>query len=232
MIRLQREKRQYITFACFVAMALAWNMLVYWGTRLITYSWDHHNIMSAWDEKIPLVPWTVLIYLGCYLFWGVNYWLCADQDAKQRNRFYCADFLAKAVCAVVFLTFPTTNTRPVSLGQDGWGFIMKLLYWVDSPDNLFPSIHCLVSWLCWVGVRGRKDIPCWYRYTSLLLGLAVCVSTLTTRQHVIIDVFGGVFLAELAWFVSKFACIRDPYGRMANKLLDPIILTRKLPFMK
>lgn len=234
MLRLKREKREHIEILCFVAMALVWNMTVYWGTRLITYSWEHHNIMSAWDKKIPFVPWTVLIYLGCYLFWGVNYWLCAAQDKRERDRYYCADFLAKAVCAVVYLTFPTTNTRPELVVQDGWGFVMKLLYWIDSPDNLFPSIHCLVSWLCWIGVRSRKDIPVWYRYTSLVLALAVCVSTLTTRQHVIVDVFGGIFLAELGWFVARFDRLRNAYGRMAEKILCPVVnwLDRKTQEIK
>ena len=233
MIRLKRDKREHIAFVCFVAMALVWNMTVYWGTRIFTYSWSHHNIMSSWDRKIPLVPWTVLIYLGCYLFWGVNYWLCAAQEERERNRYYCADFLAKAVCAVVFLTYPTTNTRPELVVHDGWGFIMKLLYWVDSPDNLFPSIHCLVSWFCWIGVRSRKDIPGWYRYLSLVLALAVCVSTLTTRQHVLVDVFGGIFLAELCWQIARFDRLRDAYGRMVNGILNPIItwLDKKITFI-
>lgn len=45
---------------------------------------------------------------------------------------------------------------------------MRLLYWIDAADNLFPSIHCLVSWLCWIGVRRRRDIPYGYSFFHLL----------------------------------------------------------------
>lgn len=40
---------------------------------------------------------------------------------------------------------------------------MRFVYAVDAADNLFPSIHCLVSWFCYIGLRGRRDIPVWYR---------------------------------------------------------------------
>ena len=32
---------------------------------------------------------------------------------------------------------------------------MRFLYQVDAADNLFPSIHCLTSWFCYIGIRGR-----------------------------------------------------------------------------
>ena len=80
-----------------------------------------------------------------------------------------------------------------------------MLYQVDRASNLFPSIHCLVSWLCFVGVRGKKHIPKWYQVCSCVMAIAVFVSTLTTKQHVVIDVLGGVILAEVSyWLMGKF----------------------------
>ena len=39
---------------------------------------------------------------------------------------------------------------------------------------------------------------------SLLIAVSICISTLTTKQHVLIDVFAGVALAELSYlFVEK-----------------------------
>lgn len=81
---------------------------------------------------------------------------------------------------------------------------MRLLYQVDAADNLFPSIHCLASWLSFIAVRKNEKIPKWYRAASFLMAASVCVSTLTTKQHVLIDVAAGVGLGEFSyWFVGK-----------------------------
>jgi membrane-associated phospholipid phosphatase len=34
------------------------------------------------------------------------------------------------------------------------------------------------------------------------MAILICISTLTTKQHVIVDVIGGVTLAELTWQLS------------------------------
>lgn len=80
---------------------------------------------------------------------------------------------------------------------------MKFLYWVDDADNLFPSIHCLVSWFCYIGIRGRKEIPKWYQNCSCATAIIVFLSTLTTKQHVIVDIIGGVVIAELTLFTAR-----------------------------
>ena len=48
-------------------------------------------------------------------------------------------------------------------------------------------------------VRSQKAIPLWYKLLSVLMALAVCLSTLTMRQHVLADVFSGVLLAEVSY---------------------------------
>ena len=81
--------------------------------------------------------------------------------------------------------------------------LMRFLYSMDAADNLFPSIHCLVSWLCYIGIRGNKKVPQWIRTTFCICAIAVFISTLTTKQHVIYDVVAGVALVEVTYRVSK-----------------------------
>ena len=71
-----------------------------------------------------------------------------------------------------------------------------------AADNLFPSIHCLVSWFCFQGIRGRQEIPKWYQYLSCVIAVCVFLSTLMTKQHVVWDVAGGVILAQICFTVS------------------------------
>lgn len=187
-----------------ILLALAVNMMTYYGTRLFTADRVHYDITGTLDEKIPLVPWTVVIYYGCYLFWIVNYVIGCRQDQEKAFRFISADFLAKLVCFVCFLVFPTTNVRPAIEGSSVWDELMRLLYRLDAADNLFPSIHCLTSSFCFIAVRNNEKVPRWYQILSLLITVSICISTLTTKQHVLIDVAAGVLLAEISWlFVDK-----------------------------
>lgn len=183
---------------------LAANTLAYYGSRLLTTGRVHYNLSNALDERIPFIPWTVSIYLGCYLFWIVNYIIACRQKREEAFRFLGADLLAKLVCLAVFLVFPTTNTRPDVVGSGFWEEAMRFLYGMDAADNLFPSIHCLTSTFCYLAVRKNERVPRWYRFVSLVIAAAICISTLTTRQHVMPDVAAGIALAVGSYaFVEK-----------------------------
>ena len=200
------------TAAIQLIVALLWHELVYLGARWIAGGWVHYDLTTALDRKIPLVPWTIVIYFGCYLFWAANYYLCSAQDGQERNRFFLTDLLAKAVCFVLFLVLPTTNIRPEITGNGIFEYLMRFLYSVDAADNLFPSLHCLTSWLCWIGVRKRRDIHGWYRWASFVIAILVCISTLTTYQHVIADVIAGVLIAEASYWIAGRNGMRKLYN--------------------
>lgn len=203
MKKILKNKTDFKETVLVLVVAVLWNEAVYLGARQIAQSWHHYDMTTAIDRLVPFLPWTVSIYFGCYLFWCINYYLCTAQERPERDRFFCADVLSKGICFVLFLLIPATNIRPEIIGETVWDTLMKLLYSIDAADNLFPSIHCLVSWLCWIGVRKRKDIPVLYRLFSLAMAVAVCLSTLTTRQHVIADVIGGVALAEISYMLVR-----------------------------
>lgn len=127
--------------------------------------------------------------------------------------------MAKALCFALFILLPSTIQRPVVNRDSFWDSALRFLYRIDAPDNLFPSIHCLVSWFSNIAVRGRKDIPRWYQGLSLAIALAVFASTLTTRQHVIIDIPGGVLLAEGCWRLAGRRTVLEGYTRVIEGLL-------------
>lgn len=201
---------------------LTLNTIVYAGAKMIAGDWYHHNIETGLDRAIPFVPWTVVIYFGCYLFWAANYVLSVRQGQKAAYRFLSADFLAKCICLLFFLLLPTTNVRPEVTGSSIWDAGMRFLYAVDSADNLFPSIHCLTSWMCYIGIRGRKNVPLWYRVFSCLMAVAVFISTLTTKQHVLVDVAGGVLLAELCYMVAGHTRFAAMYGRISEWMTERV----------
>lgn len=201
---LKKHIDPIIPFDCIIPLlsCFALNMIVYSGAIAITKDWHKYDFTTSFDQKVPVIPWFVYIYLGCYLFWIANYILVGRLDKEHFYRFVTSDMLSRLVCGVFFLVIPTTNIRPEITGNALSEILMRFLYHVDAPANLFPSIHCLVSWFCYIGIRGRKEIPAWYRGFSCVFAIAVMISTQVTKQHYFIDVIGGVALAEIVYFIS------------------------------
>ena len=201
-------------------LALFWNQTVYYGGGLLGQRLPPLHMDTALDPLIPFLPWTVAVYFGCYLGWAAVYILCAGQkDSAAAYRFFLADFLSKGVCLVCFVLLPATLARPVPQGGDLWSELVRFLYRIDPPRNLFPSIHCLVSWLCFLGVRDRRGLPAWAAPVTAAGAALVCLSTLTTRQHVAADVFAGVALAELSYRAAGSRALLAPFSRLADRLL-------------
>ena len=91
---------------------------------------------------------------------------------------------------------------------------MRILYTLDLPLNLFPSVHCLVSWFCYIGIRRNTAIPLWYRRCSCVMAILVFISTLAVKQHVVIDIVGAVVLAEVCLRLGRIPVLYRTYGRI------------------
>ncbi len=206
----------------------ALNMLVYSGAMSICAEWKHYDLTTGFDRMVPLVPWWMYIYFGCYLFWIVNYIMTARIYEDEPSKFYqfvTTDMMSRIVCGFFFFLLPTTNIRPEVVGETFADTLLRFLYTIDQPANLFPSIHCLVSWMCYIGIRGNKKVPAWYRGFSCVFALLVVISTQTTKQHYIVDAVAGLFLAEVLYAINK----RIHVYKYVQTFFDSI--NRKLGFL-
>ena len=211
------EKECY--FWASLCLTLVSNAIAFQGSRLFTQNSHHYTLSLPVDAAIPFLPWTISIYFGCFLFWFVMYRLISQLPRERANRFFCANHLGKVICLVAFLIFPTTIRRPDVNGTTAWDTFMRFLYWIDAPDNLFPSLHCMIAWLCWVGIRGNRQVSILWRIVALVMAVAVCLSTLTTRQHVLLDVAGGILLSELCYWGTGSERLLHTYSAFIDKLL-------------
>lgn len=181
---------------------LAVNSLVYWGGGNLAAGWHHYDFTFAFDRAVPLIPEFVWIYILAFPFWAAGYILAARRGKDIFYRFVATDLTIHLCCLAVFLLIPTTNVRPVLAGNTVSEKMLQFVYAVDgggAPSNLFPSIHCYVSWLCYRGMKGAKEIPVWYQRFSLAAAVLIIISTQVLKQHYIIDAAAGVVLVELAW---------------------------------
>lgn len=185
-----------------VIFCFVFNSLIYTGTQILMGKAKHFDLTTSLDNAIPFVPAWAVIYLGCFLFWAINYILITHQKKEDWFRFATGDYLSRIVCGIFFVLLPTTNVRPEVTGSGFSECLVQFVYFMDAPTNLFPSIHCLVSWMCFIGIRGRKYVPKWYQVFSCLFAIAVFASTLFTKQHYIIDIIAGVIIAQICYYIG------------------------------
>ena len=207
------------------------NCLIYWGTGVLTADRYHFDFTMSLDRAVPLIPQFIWIYILAFPFWAVNYILAAQRGKDGFYRFVATDLTVHITCFIIFLVLPTTNVRPEIAGTTWSQQMLKFVYLMDggnSPSNLFPSIHCYVSWLSWRGVSKSENIPKWYQHFSLIFAILIIISTQVLKQHYLVDAIAGVALVELAWrFYSKgnrheifrhfFEKISEACSRWVNK---------------
>lgn len=124
-------------------------------------------------------------------------------------RLIAGEQIAKLLCLVIFLVMPTCMERPEVSGTDIFSQLTRFIYWADTPDNLFPSIHCLENWVLFRGALRCRKVGKRYKAGYFLFTLMVFASTLLVKQHLIADVFGGIIVGELGlWLADRLRAWR------------------------
>lgn len=185
-----------------LSLALALNCTVYFILRLFTRDAVHYDLSLPVDGAIPFLPPFVIIYVAAFMQWLVGYIVITRDSPELCCRVMAGEMISKLICAVFFIVMPTTMNRPEVAGDGLFQKLTRLIYYLDTPDNLFPSIHCLESWLCFRCALEAKKPGALYKSAMLVLTLLVFASTLFIKQHVLVDVLAGVLAAELGQALS------------------------------
>jgi membrane-associated phospholipid phosphatase len=150
------------------------------------------------DASVPFVPATVWIYMSDYLLVASAFLLCSTwSEVKRFSRAY---FVLLVFGSAVHLLWPTTFPRewfPI----EGEGFtlrVFQLLRQVDLPTSCMPSMHVAGSYLAAFSLwrKPRAVFTLWTSWAT-----AVAVSTLTAKQHYLVDVIAGLLLAGAFWLL-------------------------------
>ena len=215
---MKKSKALFLRQALPVAAAVLLHFLCFYLPKLILAGRPLLLMTTAWDEAVPLLPVFVLVYAGAFLQWALYYIrLLLDKDPRRYD-FLTGEMLAKLVSAVFFVALPITMTRP-PLPENGffaWG--LGIVYAADSPLCLFPSLHCLQSWMATrytLRAYPEKKLLC---ASSIVFTLAVFASTVLVKQHLLLDIPAGVLLGELCYRLAP----RLGLSRGAEKLMQRI----------
>ncbi len=200
------------------------NLIAYQGAKLFQFLHSSQKMLdmtTVWDRLFSFRPEWALIYLGTFLFWTYQYTTVARESPEKACKLAAADFIAKLICLCFFIFLPTTNVRPDVEGNGFFLWLMRVIYWFDTPTNLFPSIHCFVAWL---GTRYMYEckLPKHRFLTCALCTVGtvfVFLSTLFTRQHVLSDVLSGIAVAEIGYLVARFTKLPQAVSALNERFM-------------
>jgi membrane-associated phospholipid phosphatase len=163
-----------------------------WLNRALTPRFD---FTTPLDTAIPFLPWTYHLYWSFFLLLLVAAWQLRPDEYARSLR---AVLWVNLVCFAGFIFFTAHYPRPdlESIASPFWREEFRWMWSHDPAGNTFPSLHVAIT------VLGTRLL--WRRMPSGLLipwATIICLSTLTVKQHFVVDVIGGalVGLAVHAW---------------------------------
>jgi membrane-associated phospholipid phosphatase len=160
------------------------------------------------DAWIPLQPWTVWIYVSLWVYVSLPVALMTSREDIVRYGLSIG-----ALCLLglgTFLVWPTAvPPTHVDWSQHPG---MGILKGVDAAGNACPSLHVATAvfsgiWLHWMTPWTGGGWP--WRLASVAWCIAIAYSTVSTRQHVFIDVCAGAGLGlAIAWLTRPRQLLR------------------------
>lgn len=169
-----------------------------------------HDLTTPLDRAIPFWPTWQLVYAFVYIFMLFPVAVVRDTELFKRVARGYLWVLLFSFC--VFTIFPVRIVRPPLTSTSSymeWG--LKLNYFLDDPNNCFPSLHLSIAFLGALAARRANPRLGW---PALATATAIGLSTLFVKQHFVADVVSGIAVAFAAdrWLVGRRAVPDPPDG--------------------
>ena len=170
-----------------------------------------YNLLTEMDLKIPFIPHFIWIYHTI-----IPVILATGLIVLQKRNIFLALIFASIFAGIVlcsfYVLFPAFYPREAladTTTMSGW-----LIEWtraIDGPHNTFPSGHVTFAWLLvfFANLSQYVKENQWLRFVYILWAILISISTLTLKQHYIVDVISGFALASLIYFLSKRLFVRE-----------------------
>lgn len=182
-------------------LVVLWTSFLYAGyqfTNHVQFVPPHTLPETTLDRAVPFLVWTVVPY---FLLIGGMYLPILLRSSDDLHEAMAALTVAVVVNYSIFLVFPTVIARPPApVGHTTAEILYRWLIGIDSPANCFPSGHITAPAIgCWYVSRERQR-GAWMIAVAYA---ALVPSVLTTKQHYVYDIAGGLATATLGIVMAR-----------------------------
>ena len=165
--------------------------------------------MPNWEYNIPMLPWTIWIYIvlyPTYIVWTlVNY-----RNEEIMNKLMYCFLLLIAISCMIFIIFPVAYPRsffPLPPDNDLTTVLFRAVRAIDKPSNCLPSLHVGICYTLGIFFFRENRRRFWI---SMFISTLIALSTLTTKQHYIYDLVGGFGLSFFLFlFFDRKTIVKD-----------------------
>ncbi|UNK15872.1 phosphatase PAP2 family protein [Paenibacillus sp. N3/727] len=162
-----------------------------------------NSMMTDLDAQIPFVPAFIIPYLLWYPFMITMLFTFCIKNRPVYYRTLLALCLGLIISYITFYVYQTSIVRPEVTGHGLLNWLVQLVYRTDGPYNCFPSIHVLSSYLMLKGIADCRNWPLLSIVLVRITSWSIILSTLLVKQHVILDIVGGIILAEIMYYAAR-----------------------------
>lgn len=193
-----------VTKTKYLILFIFFNLVTYFGIQFFITA-NEYDLLTQFDLDIPFIPEFVWVYHTLLPVIALTMLVLV----KKRELFLSAMgafAVATVALSIFYVAFPSFYPREsfeVSAGVSG--FLLRMTRLIDGAHNTFPSGHVTFAWLLTflVGLancvkRNKLIHLAFFGWATL-----ISISTVVLKQHYIIDVFSGMALASLCYFLSK-----------------------------
>ena len=165
-----------------------------WFSEYFPWKWFNEIMSFGYFSYFPL------IFLFCYIIF--------------KTSFKNFSFVIFVICMsfylyyIIFIIFPVAGPQfflapPYNQLQDGYFFrsVMKVIeHYGEGPTAAFPSSHVgIITIVIFLVFKYKPTLMKWYLPISILL----CLSTVYTKAHYVVDVIAGFLTAPVMYWISS-----------------------------
>lgn len=181
---------------------------LYWVIYLVWFFWLDNTITqpkyiihAPLDDLIPFNEWFVIPYCSWFLLLVAVTALLWWKDTASYDKLCLMMFSGMTFCLIVYMLLPNgLDLRPTveEIGRSNPAmWVMQLLWKADASVNVCPSIHCQSTACMAIAISESKlaeQRPV-LRPIALVWAALICLSTVFTKQHSVLDVVCGLAVA-------------------------------------
>lgn len=152
-------------------------------------------IHSRIDDYIPFLKIFIIPYLFWFFYIGMGLLYFGLKSKKDYFYLLKLIYISMTVCYIIYCILPSgQELRPIIKDTDILSKLINLIYSIDPPTNVCPSLHVIdaisvniVVWNSELFTDNKK-----IKILSLICMILICLSTMFIKQHSVIDVFTGI----------------------------------------
>lgn len=210
------KKNWRILFLFYIVIYLPWFFYV---EKIIGPDFPGlHIIHCALDDVVPFCEIFIIPYLIWFAYMAVTclYVFIKGTDSEYL-RLALSLLIGMSLSLAFYMIYPNGHHLRPDLIADKNIFtqIISMIYTADTSTNVFPSIHVYNSIAVHLSIINLSSLnhKKLIKYTSLVLCILICLSTVFLKQHSVLDGIGAVILSAIIYiFIYKIN-----YNRFFNR---------------